>query len=213
MHEAKEINRIAAFSDGVFAIACTLLVLELAVPHLDDITRPGALWPELKKLWPSFLAYFLSFVSIFIAWAGHHRALNLMERSSKPFLYANGLLLLTITFMPFPTALLAEYIDTPQANIAVVFYSSAWLITNLSFIVWWACMFRPTRLLSPAISRDGISLVNRQMFAGTVLYLLTTILAYWYPVVAFVLIFVTQILWVVVSFGQDQFETVSKHAS
>lgn len=213
MRENKEVHRIAAFSDGVFAIACTLLVLELTVPHLDDLTLRGALWPELKKLWPSFLAYLLSFVSIFIAWAGHHRGLNLLERSSKPFLYANGFLLLTITFMPFPTAVLAEYINTPQANIAVVFYSSAWLIANVSFIVWWVCMFRPTRLLNPAIERAGIVLVNRQMLAGTILYLLTTILAYWFPVVAFVLIFVTQILWVAVSFAEDRFETASEATS
>lgn len=210
MHEDKEVHRIAAFSDGVFAIACTLLVLELTVPHLDDLTRPGALWPELKKLWPSFLAYLLSFVSIFIAWAGHHRGLSLMKRSSKPFLYANGFLLLTITFMPFPTAVLAEYINTPQANIAVVFYSASWLIGNLGFILWWVTMFRPVRLLTPAIRRAGIDLVNRQMIAGTLLYLVTTILAYWYPLVAFVLIFVTQILWVAVSLAEDRFEPTSE---
>jgi uncharacterized membrane protein len=125
MNAHKELQRIEAFSDGVFAIACTLLILEITVPHVEDIMRPRALWPALKAVWPSFVAYLISFESIFIAWAGHHRALKLLVTSSKAFLYANGLLLLTITFMPFPTALLAEYINTPQANIAVTFYSAA----------------------------------------------------------------------------------------
>jgi len=119
-----QLQRIEAFSDGVFAIACTLLVLEIAVPHVDDVTRPGALWAGLRATWPSLLAYVISFTTILIAWAGHQRALNLMVRSSKGFLYANGFLLLVVTFLPFPTAVLAEYIDTPQANVAVMLYAS-----------------------------------------------------------------------------------------
>ena len=108
MNSHKELQRIEAFSDGVFAIASTLLILEITVPHVDDVMHPGALWPALKAEWPSFVAYLLSFESILIAWAGHHRALNAMVRSSKAFLFANGFLLLTITFMPFPTAVLAQ---------------------------------------------------------------------------------------------------------
>lgn len=95
MNPHKELQRIEAFSDAVFAIACTLLVLEITVPHLEDVRRPGALWPALQAVWPSLVAYGVSFESIFIGWAGHHRALNVLERSSKAFLYANGLLLLT----------------------------------------------------------------------------------------------------------------------
>ena len=78
MNAHKELQRIEAFSDGVFAIACTLLILEITVPHVEDMTRPGALWPALKAVWPSFVAYLISFESIFIAWAGHHRALNML---------------------------------------------------------------------------------------------------------------------------------------
>src|SRR5215831_83117 len=146
MNPHKELQRIEAFSDGVFAIACTLLVLEFKVPHVTDRSGPGSLWPSLKAVWPSFVAYILSFFSILVAWAGHHRALNALVGSSKAFLYANGFLLLTITFIPFPTAVLAEYINTPQANIAVMFYSGAWLVSNVGFNVWWLTIFRPVRL-------------------------------------------------------------------
>jgi uncharacterized membrane protein len=204
MNAHRELQRIEAFSDGVFAIACTLLILEIRVPHVEDIMRPGALWPALKAAWPSFVAYLLSFESIFIAWAGHHRALNVLVRSSKPFVYANGVLLLTITFMPFPTALLAAYINTPQANTAVTFYSAAWLVTNLSFIVWWFSMFRPVRLLPTSMSKSTVKTVTIQTFTGCVIYAGTTVLAYWFPITAVIIIFLSQALWIIVSVNEDE---------
>jgi len=204
MDSRKELQRIEAFSDGVFAIACTLLVLEITVPHLEDVTRPGALWPALRAEWPSLLAYLLSFESILIAWAGHHRALNVMVRSSKAFVFANGFLLLTITFMPFPTAVLAEYINTPQANIAVTVYSAAWFVTNLAFNVWWLCMWRPVRLMSASISKKAIRKATTQMLCGTALYAVTTVVSYWFPITGFILIFASQVLWIVISIGEGE---------
>jgi uncharacterized membrane protein len=203
MNAHKELQRIEAFSDGVFAIACTLLILEITVPHVGDMMRPEALWPALKAEWPSFVAYLISFESIFIAWAGHHRALNMLVRSSKPFLYANGLLLLTITFMPFPTALLAAYINTPQANIAVIFYSATWLVANLSFIVWWLSMFRPVRLLPTSVSKTTVKTLTIQMFMGSVIYAGTTVLAYWFPIAVVIIIFLSQALWIIVSVNEN----------
>jgi uncharacterized membrane protein len=204
MNSHKELQRIEAFSDGVFAIACTLLVLEITVPHVEDVMRPAALWLALKRTWPSFVAYLISFESILIAWAGHHRALNLLVRSSKAFLYANGLLLLSITFLPFPTAVLAAYINTPQANIAVTFYSAASLVANLSFDVWWLSMFRPRRLIAASVSHATIRKATIQMLCGTSLYVATTILSYWFPITALIVIFANHLLWIVVSVGEDE---------
>jgi uncharacterized membrane protein len=170
MNSHKELQRIEAFSDGVFAIASTLLILEITVPHVDDLMHPGALWPALKAEWPSLVAFLLGFESILVAWAGHQRGLTLLTKSSKAFLYANGFLLLSITFMPFPTAVLARYINTPQANIAVMLYSAAWLVTNLAFNLWWLSMFRPVRLLSSSLSKAAARKVTRHTISGTVLY-------------------------------------------
>jgi TMEM175 potassium channel family protein len=204
MNSHKELQRIEAFSDAVFAIACTLLVLEITVPHVEDVMRPAALWPALKRTWPSFVAYLISFESILIAWAGHHRALNLLVRSSKAFLYANGLLLLSITFLPFPTAVLAAYINTPQANVAVTFYSAASLVANLSFDVWWLSMFRPRRLIAASVSHAATRKATIQMLCGTSLYVATTILSYWFPITALIVIFANQLLWIVLSVGEDE---------
>ena len=153
MSQRSELQRIEAFSDAVFAIACTLLVIEIAVPHIEDVRRPGALWPALRSVLPSFVAYLISFTSLLVAWANHHRGLKILVRSSGALLYANGFLLLTVTFMPFPTAVLAEYINTPQANIAAVFYSAACLGMNLGFNICWLCVRRPVRLLAPSVSK------------------------------------------------------------
>ena len=92
-------GRVEAFSDGVFAIAITLLILEIRVPHVAH-----GLWAGLLALWPSYVAFLLSFVVILIEWVNHHELLRNVQGVSYPFLFANGLLLLTVTFVPFPTA-------------------------------------------------------------------------------------------------------------
>src|SRR2546425_6587295 len=116
-------SRVEAFSDGVFAIAITLLILEIRVPHVDH-----GLWNGLLALWPSYVAFLLSFVVILIMWVNHHELLRMVDGISYPFLFANGLLLLTITFVPFPTAVLAAHLGTPEARTAVTFYCGIFVV-------------------------------------------------------------------------------------
>src|SRR2546430_9958242 len=110
-------GRVEAFSDGVFAIAITLLILEIRVPHGD-----GGLWAGLLALWPSYIAFLMSFIVILIMWVNHHELLRMVRSVNYPFLFANGLLLLTVTFVPFPTAVLAANLTTPDAKVAVASY-------------------------------------------------------------------------------------------
>ena len=116
--EAKETGRIEAFSDGVFAIAVTLLVLELKVPQLAEHAGSGELWSALLSRWPSYAAYLVSFMTILIVWVNHHRLFTIIQRSDSRFLFINGLLLLVVTTIPFPTALLAEFFEKPSATVA-----------------------------------------------------------------------------------------------
>jgi uncharacterized membrane protein len=204
MNSHKELQRIEAFSDGVFAIACTLLVLEFRVPHVEDGSAPGALWPALKAAWPSFVAYILSFGAILVAWAGHHRVFNLLAGSSKAFVYANGLLLLTITFIPFPTAVLAQYVNTPQANIAVMFYSMAFLALNAGFNIWWLSMFRPIRLFPASASNAAVKSATIQIFSGLPVYAGTTVISYWFPTAGLIIILGLEVLWIVMSVGSNE---------
>ena len=100
-------RRTEAFSDGVFAIAITLLVLDLAVPPLQESERDG-LAAALGHEWPSYFAYLVSFLVVGIIWINHHTMLTLLERVDRPVLFANLMLLLTVSVIPFPTRLLAE---------------------------------------------------------------------------------------------------------
>jgi uncharacterized membrane protein len=99
-------TRLEMFSDGVFAIAITLLVLEIRVPHVGE---GESLVVALLGLWPSYLGYAVSFLQIGVIWANHHNRFRLLERSDHVLLFLNILFLLCVAFIPFPTALLAEY--------------------------------------------------------------------------------------------------------
>lgn len=112
-------SRLEAFSDGVFAIAITLLILEIRVPHAG---AEGDLWAGLVALWPSYLAFVLSFFVILIMWVNHHELMRQVRAVGYPFFFANGFVLLTVTFVPFPTAVLAEHLATAEARAAVTFY-------------------------------------------------------------------------------------------
>src|SRR6266487_2888595 len=107
-------NRIEAFSDGVFAVAITLLVLNLQVPQLASANE---LVPKLSELWPKLLSYALSFVIVGIYWVAHHNTFHYIKQSDRNLLWLNILLLMCIVFLPFPTALLGQY---PEQRVSVI---------------------------------------------------------------------------------------------
>jgi len=98
MSETKSLTRLEAFSDGIFAIAITLLILEIKVPPIDSIHSVNDLVKALVHLWPSFFAFLYSFGGILVQWVVHHNTVTHMNRTSRPFLYTNGFLLLTIVW-------------------------------------------------------------------------------------------------------------------
>ena len=122
------LERLVFFSDAVFAIAITLLVIEIHAPHLDHGVPDGAHWQALAQLVPSFVGYFVSFMVIGLFWMGHHRAFNLAARFDGGILWWNLLLLSVIAFMPFFTAYLSTNMG---ARVPVMVYSGAMLAAAL----------------------------------------------------------------------------------
>lgn len=114
----RELDRVGAFSDGVFAVAITLLVLNIEVPSVAD----GQLKGELEGLVPDVTAYFIAFAVIGLFWYGHHRAWSRLQRSTPRLVWSNMLLLSLIALMPFTTALMGRY-DEAGDEIAVVLYA------------------------------------------------------------------------------------------
>src|SRR5207244_3471037 len=117
----KETARVEAFSDGVFAIAITLLVLDLKVPRAHPPDEN--LLAYLLSQWPTYAAFLSSFTTIGIMWLNHHRLFNLIGRVDTPLMIYNGLLLLGVTLTPWPTALVAEYHGRPGEMLAALVYT------------------------------------------------------------------------------------------
>ena len=175
--DEKETGRVEAFSDGVIAIAVTLLILEIKVPSTADVASVGLL-AKLFQLWPSFLAFVTSFGTILVMWVNHHRIFRLVRTTDYPFLYWNGLLLLTITFVPFPTALLAEHLAGPEASTATAFYAASSVLIALAFNGVWRHLRRHPHLLFAAADPTEIKGISRQYRFGPLLYLIAFSLAF-----------------------------------
>ena len=173
--EEKDTTRLEAFSDGVFAIAITLLVLELKVPHLEgEEATNGHLWSRVLSLWPSYFALVTSFFSVLIMWIHHHTLLKLARRTTPRLLFANGILLLMVTLVPFPTEVVSDYLRTPAAQAATLVYSLTFLGIGIGF--WWLMVeVCDPRVLSPHASRKIVTNVRKGYRWGPPMYALAAV--------------------------------------
>ena len=168
-------NRLEAFSDGVFAIAITLLVLELGVPE-------GAgehLAHELARQWPSYLAYLVSFLVIGIIWMNHHAVLDHLREADRPLMALNLFLLLWTSLIPWPTRLVAEYMrdgGDPE-RVAALIYAGTMTMMGVAFGALWAYAARHPELLSVELSEAEISRRTRRFTIGAPIYALSIVVA------------------------------------
>ena len=172
-------SRIEAFSDGVFAIAITLLIVELKVPDVRS-NAPDALARALLRLWPSYFGYVFSFVIIGIYWVNHHFMFGLYERSNHVFVLLNLLFLMSISFLPFPTAVLAAYIaDEHHRHTAIRLYAFALFLPALTWFFTLVYASRDRRLLIPGLEDGYIDHLTRKYGGSVALYLLAVLLTLW----------------------------------
>jgi uncharacterized membrane protein len=169
--EQSETVRIEQFSDGVFAIAITLLVLGITVPKARELGPGGSLASTLIKQWPHYLAFVTSFITILAKWVNHHRIFSFIQRTDHLFLYWNGLLLLFITFMPFPTTLLAEYLLHPEAKVAGAVFAGTYVASAFAFKGLWHHASKNGRLLTKNVDDREIQQITMQYRYGPLLYL------------------------------------------
>lgn len=173
--------RIETFSDGVFAIAITLLVLEIRVPKIEE---GSSLFEALFGLWPSYLlAYALSFLVIGTMWANHHNRFRYIARSDHVLLFVNTLLLMFMAFIPFPTALLAEYGlgSTDDRTAAAVLYSGTLAVTAVFFTLLWLYAATNRRLVDRDLSPHLLRAMTRRYVFGVLLYAVAFALAFVAP--------------------------------
>jgi TMEM175 potassium channel family protein len=175
-------QRIEAFSDGVFAIAITLLVLEIKVPqlHSDATGNTHGLGAALLNLYPSYFGYVFSFLMIGIYWANHHYIFSLYKRSDHVFVLLNVFFLMCISFLPFPTAVLAEYITDPQQRqTSISLYALGLFLPAFSWLLMWLYASRNHRLLDKKLDNEFIGYLTRKYAASTVLYFSAIMLSLW----------------------------------
>ncbi len=182
---AEGTGRILALSDGVFAIALTLLVFGIAVPAAAS---NAALPHDLLRLWPRYLAYALSFLVIARFWVSHHVGFRLVARYDQALIWLNLLLLLFVAFLPFPTAVLGQRIGSPAA--VVLYAASMVLLSGASAGCWWYASGRD-RLMQPGVSRNKIRGVRARTLSAPLLFAATVPVALAAPYVAEILWFFT----------------------
>jgi TMEM175 potassium channel family protein len=175
-------GRLEAFSDGVFAIAATLLILEIGV----DTSR-GDLGKQLTDIWPSYLAYVTTFLIIGIIWINHHHCVSLIGRVDRTFLFINLLLLLVVSFMPFPTKLVAQYLQKPDEREAVIAYATTMTVMAIIYNIWWRYARTNRRLISKHASDAALEAVDRAFYPGVPLYGITLAVAFVSPLASVVI--------------------------
>jgi uncharacterized membrane protein len=168
--EESATNRLEAFSDGVFAIAITLLVLELHIPETGGRSLARALADE----WPQFAAYLTSFLIIGIMWVNHHSMFRQITRADRLLLFLNLLLLLWTALLPFPTELIARYLRDggADAHVAAAVYSLNLTLAAIAFSLVWMHAVRGRLVLHDMSDREQWRSIGR-FSAGTLVYAAT----------------------------------------
>ena len=169
-------TRLEAFADGIFAIAATLLTLNLAV------TEGHPLGHELLIIWPQYAAYAISFVTIGIIWINHHTVMHQIAHVDRTFLTLSVLFLAVIAFIPFPTRLLAQHIQDDGAEAAALLYGSTLTLTAVFFNVIWRYAAWGRRLLRQDAEEKAVQGISRSYALGPPIYLAATVVAFKSPV-------------------------------
>jgi uncharacterized membrane protein len=176
-------NRIEAFSDGVFAIAITLLVLEFRLPG-----QSGHLWHYLWSLWPSFLAYGISFLLIGLVWANHHSMFIHIKHADRTLMFLNMLLLANVAFLPFPTELLAHALrEASDLKVATFFYGLTLTTGGIFFNAIWQYATNKRRLVHEKVTDKFIRTSRIGFILGPISYAIATVLSLVWPGVAIAL--------------------------
>ena len=172
-------SRLEAFSDGVIAIAITLLVLEVKIPSREVASLAHALLDQ----WPAYLSYVVSFLTVGIIWVNHHSMFAHLARADAIVHFLNLGLLMTIAFVPFPTAVVAEFIERPSdERAAAILYGALFTLMAVFFNVLWQYMIRKPGLLRADADPRQIEAITRSYLPGIPLYASATAVAFASPI-------------------------------
>jgi uncharacterized membrane protein len=193
-HHESDNNRIEAFSDGVFAIAITLLGLEMKIPSPSESDRIG-LGRALLEQWPVYAAFLTSFFIILVIWKSHHQVFKLIHKINKPLFFSNGLLLCAVTIIPFGTDLVAEYFNSMHRVIATVVYSSMSFPVGFGFVALLRVTIRYPELRRADTEIRRVRAWSRRMWITSIFFVASFIFAFIQPHVSLGIIFSAALYW------------------
>lgn len=171
----KETSRVEAFSDGVFAIAITLLILDIKVPNPVSAGLAAQLWAQ----WPSYAAFLISFAFIGIMWVNHHRMFTHIRHADETLLMLNLLLLLGVCVVPFPTAVVARQWIGGDRRTAMILYNGTYFAIAIFFnVLWRYCISNDGRLLGEGASREAARKISAQYAIGPAAYLICLVMVF-----------------------------------
>lgn len=194
MDDVRETGRIEGFSDGVIAVAITLLVLSLQPPAVTARSDTDLLRTLLSQ-WPNYLAFVTSFATIGVMWINHHRMFTFIRRTDSTLMALNLLLLLVIVLVPFPTALVAQYLKMPEYHTAAAIYNGTYVLLSIAFNLLFRYAARQNRLLGKEVDQDEMQVMLRQFRFGFVPYLATFALTWVSVPVSLVLNLLMALFW------------------
>lgn len=177
--QERDLGRLDAFSDGVFAIAITLLVLTIQVPDPSSLGR-RSLASALLHNWPVYVAYIVSFVFVLIMWVNHHNMFKAIARVDHGLLLFNGALLLFVTLVPFPTSLLAQYLDRRDAATAAAVYNGLFTAIAIVFNLLWRYIVTHPTLLRVRPDEATLASITQRYRFGPVLYFVALLVGFIY---------------------------------
>ena len=186
--------RLEAFSDGIFAVAITLLVLDLKVPNLTSVS-PATLAEALWVRWPNYLTLVLSFATILIMWVYHHNLFKSLKKPEKQHLFSNGFLVLLVTLVPFPTALVGAYLTTPAASVACATYAGFFVLIDSAYNLLWRVVYRQQPEYHVHETRLPRSMIISLL--GLPCYLIATVAAFWSPILSLGICGALWIVWAI----------------
>jgi uncharacterized membrane protein len=197
--EGVSTGRLETFADGVFAIAATLLILNVDA-HIGNDPNVS-LAHQLLTGWSSYIAYALSFVTIGIIWVNHHTVMTQIDRADRIFLFLTVGFLMTVAFIPFPTRLLAEYLtdDFSNARAATVTFGITLTLTAVFFNALWLYASRSRRLLREDADETLVAGITKSFRPGVPSYLIATLVAIVSPLTSFILYIAIATIYVVES--------------
>jgi uncharacterized membrane protein len=196
-------GRVEAFSDGVMAIAITLLVLDLKVPTAAEVSEGGSLLAALLSHWPAYLAYLAAFLTIGIIWLNHRTFVDRVSRFDNRMQWLNLALLLGVATLPFPTALMAAYVNAPgpAASTAAAAYGLLSVATALPWVLMWRHLVGHPDLLEPPLTATYARAELKRASIGPLIYLVAIPIALVAPIVALVFYVAIAVLYAVTSEG------------